>query len=201
MATMLRNSDRRTSRVCRHHVHAGPAGNVVEHDRQRRRLGDRLEVLVEAFLRRLVVVRRDRQQPVGADALHVARQLDHFPRVVSAGAGQHGHLALGFLDDQLHHAQLVAMRQRRRLARRPARRQKVDASVDLPASQTLDRGLIERAVTVNGVMSAVPTPVNGVRMVDLRLWALGSGLLGLPVLSSRSQPFKTSCIEYQPVRP
>ena len=49
-------ADSRTT-VCDVEVDAGSPGHVVEHDRQRRRSGDRLEVLVEAFLRRLVVVR------------------------------------------------------------------------------------------------------------------------------------------------
>ena len=122
------------------------AGHVVEHDRQRRALGDRLEVLIQAFLRRLVVVRRHRQQAVGADAFHVARQLDHLARVVAAGAGQHRHAAVGFFDDELDDAQLLAMAQRRRFAGRAARREEVDAGVDLPARQALDRRLVEGAV-------------------------------------------------------
>ena len=38
------------------------------------------------------------------------------------------------------------MAQRRRFAGRPAGREEVDARVDLPARQPLDRGLVERAV-------------------------------------------------------
>ena len=65
--------------VCDLQVDAGAARDVVEHDRQRRALGDRLVVLIQAFLRRLVVVRRHRQDAVGADALH-ARAPARSPR-------------------------------------------------------------------------------------------------------------------------
>ena len=138
-------SDSRAT-VCDVDVDAGAPRHVVEHDRQPRALGDGLEVLVQPFLRRLVVIRRHRQQAVDASLLHVARQLDHLARVVAAGAGQHRHLAADFLDDQLDDAQLLAMAQRRRFARRAARRQEVDAGIDLPAGQPLDRRLVERAV-------------------------------------------------------
>ena len=138
----LRQPQRRLDR----HVHAGARRHVVEHDRQLHAFGDRLEVLIQAFLRRLVVVRRDREQPVGADAFHVARQLDHLARVVAARAGEHRHAAVGLFDDQLHDAQLVAMAQRRRFPRRPAGGEEVDAGVDLSSGQALDGGLVEGAV-------------------------------------------------------
>ena len=53
------------------------------------RLGDRLVVLVEAFLCGLVVVGRDGENAVGAQFLAGAREFDHFVRVVSARAGEH----------------------------------------------------------------------------------------------------------------
>src|SRR5262249_22278384 len=80
------------------------------------------------------------------DALEIARQLDHFPGVVSAGSGEHRHTAVRFLDHELHDPQLVAMRERRRLAGRSARRQEVHAPFDLALRQALDRRLVERAV-------------------------------------------------------
>ena len=71
-------------------VHAGAALHAVDDDRQRHGGGDGLVVLVEAFLRGLVVIGRDGENAVDAEAFELARQLDDFARVVAAGAGQHG---------------------------------------------------------------------------------------------------------------
>ena len=54
-------------------VAAGAARHVVDDDRQRRAVGDRLVVRVEAFGRRPVVVRRHGQQAVRAGLLHLRR--------------------------------------------------------------------------------------------------------------------------------
>ena len=178
-------------------VHARAAGNVVEHDRQRRRLGDRLEVLVEPFLGRLVVVRRDREQPVGSDTFHVAGELDRLPRVVSTGSGEHRHFALRFPEHELHHTQLLAMRQRRRFPRRPARRQEVNARVDLSASQTLDRRLIE---------GTVMSERRNKRGANTCKWGTHGHLRTAGLKTRRYEPstayfVSTSCMLNQPVRP
>ena len=91
-------------------VHARPARDVVDHDRQRGALGNRAVVLVEAFLRRLVVVRRHRQEAVGAGLRQIARELHDFFGVVSAGAGKDGHLAGGFIGEDLDDAQTLGRR-------------------------------------------------------------------------------------------
>ena len=57
-----------------------------------------IEVLEDAFLRRLVVVGHDRQRAVGADLQRIARQLDGLARGVPAGAGHDGHAPLRMLD-------------------------------------------------------------------------------------------------------
>ncbi len=166
----------KTKRRLRGQVHTGPTRNVVEHDRQRRRLGNRLEMLIEPFLGRLVVVRRHRQQPVGPDAFHVARKLDRFPGVVATGTGQDRYLAVGFLEHQFHHAQLVAMRQRRRFSRRAARRQEMHAAVDLPSRQALDRCLIEGAVASERRDECSPNTCKWSTHDDLRLSVPHAGL-------------------------
>ena len=73
------------------HVCHGPAWHVVEHHRQVHRLEDGLEVLVDAFLRGLVVVRHHRQAAVRADLLRKAGELDGLAGGVAAGARHHGH--------------------------------------------------------------------------------------------------------------
>ena len=86
------------------HVDAGAAGDVVDDDRQRHRVGDRLVMLEQPFRRGLVVVRRDRQDAVGAGARHLLRRLDDLVRVVAARPREHRHPALRFRDDDLDDA-------------------------------------------------------------------------------------------------
>src|SRR3546814_5795616 len=52
-------------------------------------------VLEQAFLRRLVVVRRDDEGGIGASLLCVARQQDRFLGRVGAGSGDHRNTAFG----------------------------------------------------------------------------------------------------------
>ena len=75
------------------HVDDGAAGNIVDDDRDADGIVDRLVVLVEAFLGRLVVVGRDDQHRVGARLLGVARQLDGLGGRIRAGAGDDRHAA------------------------------------------------------------------------------------------------------------
>src|SRR6266850_1464008 len=151
-------------------VDARAPRHVVDDDRQPRRVGNRLVMLVEAFRRRLVVVRRDREDAVGADLLDVAHERDGLARVVPAGAREDRHAPAGFLDDELDHAKLLAVRQRRRLAGGPDRRQEVNAAVDLAPRQAAHRRLVDRAVFLNGVTNAVPTPVKGVLIAIRPSW-------------------------------
>ena len=65
--------------------------------------------------------------------------------VVAACAGEHGHLAAGFVDENLDDPDALRERQRRVLARRAAGHEEVNAGVDLPAAQPADRLLVEIA--------------------------------------------------------
>jgi hypothetical protein len=103
-------------------------------------------MLIQAFLRRLVVVRRDRQQAGDTQALHLARNVDNFLRVVPAGAGKNGHLAMRFVDQYLDDPQPLFGRQRRSLARRAAWHEEMDAAVDLTPAQPSNRRFVEIAV-------------------------------------------------------
>ncbi|HYJ52403.1 MAG TPA: amidase family protein, partial [Allosphingosinicella sp.] len=81
------------------HVRHGAAGHVVKNGRQvTGGFGDRLEVPVQAFLRRLVVVGHHLQLAIGADLSRVPGQLDGFERGIGAAAGHDRHPALGLLD-------------------------------------------------------------------------------------------------------
>jgi len=77
-------------------------------------------MLVEALLRRLVVVWRDRKNSVGAHALDSRAISITFRRIVAARATQDRHLALGFFDRDRHDAQMLLVRQRGAFSRRAA---------------------------------------------------------------------------------
>ncbi|MNZ40455.1 hypothetical protein D3C78_579760 [compost metagenome] len=80
------------------HVAGGAARNVVEDLRDVDGFGNVLEVLVQAFLGRLVVVRHHQQAGVGASVLGVAGQVHGFSGGVRAGAGDHRNRVLAVLD-------------------------------------------------------------------------------------------------------
>src|SRR5688572_13176472 len=103
-------------------------------------------MLEQAFLRRLVVVRRHRQQAVDTDALQLTRQLNDLARVIAARPGQHGHTAGHLVHDELDDPELLPGAQRRRLAGSAAGRDEVDARVDLPLHQPTHGGLVYRAI-------------------------------------------------------
>ena len=72
------------------HVDHRARRDVVDDDRDADRVVDRLEVLVEPFLGRLVVVGRHDEERVGAGLLGMARELDRLGGDVRAGAGDTG---------------------------------------------------------------------------------------------------------------
>ena len=128
------------------HVDHRAAGNIVDDDRNADGVVDRLVVLVEPFLRRLVVIGRDDQHRVGARLLGVLRQFDRLGGRIRAGAGDHRHPALGLIDAPFHHLLVLVMRQRRALAGGADRHQAVGALADLPVHQVAECLLVERAV-------------------------------------------------------
>src|SRR5579885_3812866 len=67
-------------------------------------------------------------------------------RVVSAGASKHRDLALGLFERDFDNAQALVSRERRALARCPARNQEINAGFDLPANQIAQGGIIQRHV-------------------------------------------------------
>ncbi len=105
-------------------------------------------MLIEAFLRGLVVIRRDGENTIDADALQLAGEFDHLARVVAAGAAKHGRFPLRLIDHNLDHAQVFGARERGAFAGGTARNQKVYPSVDLPADELAQSALVERQVTL-----------------------------------------------------
>ena len=91
------------------HVDDASRGNVVDDDRNSDRVVDGLEVLVEAFLRRLVVIGRDDQNGVRAALLGVAASSIASRGVVGARAGDHRNPAARFVDADVDGAAVLFM--------------------------------------------------------------------------------------------
>ena len=163
-------------------VDAGPARHVVDDDRQRRALGDRAVVLVEPFLRRLVVVRRDRQEAGGA-GLAPSRRRGESLRWCRSRRRRPGSAALPSASSTRIStiAQPLGVGQRRVLAGRAARDEEMNAGVDLPPAEPPHRRSSRSPVFVNGVTSAVPTPV---QMVLIALPSGDAVVLSFYVLRS-----------------
>src|SRR6266852_2305693 len=92
-------------------------------------------MLVEAFLRRLVVVRRHGEEARGAASSHLAGEVNHAPGVVSAGSREHRHLPIGFVDDDLDDEHPLGVSERGVLTSCSAGTEKMYARVDLPLGQ------------------------------------------------------------------
>ena len=122
------------------------AGNVVHDDRNADGVVDRLEVLVEPLLGRLVVVGRHHQHGVGAGLLGVLRQADRLGGRVRARARDHRNPALGLVDAPFDDLLVLLVGQRRAFARGADRNQAVGALGDLPVHQFAERLLVHRAV-------------------------------------------------------
>ena len=102
-------------------------------------------MLEQPFLRRLVVIRRHGQQAVRAGLLHLGGGVNHFLRVVAAGARQDRHAAVGFVDEDLDNPQALGQRERRALTGGADGDEKVDARVDLPPAEPANRRFVEAA--------------------------------------------------------
>ena len=114
---------------------------------------------IDAVLVRTVVIRRHVQRGVGAGLLGIARQLDRVGRIVRSAAGDDRHPAPGDLDRDLDHPAMLVGRERRRLAGRSARNQRIDALGDLPLDELANVSSATRPPE-NGVTSAGIEPKN-----------------------------------------
>ncbi len=127
-------------------VHASPPLHAVKNNGQRNAFRDRAIVLEQAFLRRLVVVGRHREDSVRAELGKFAREGNHFRSVVAPGAGKDRYLSLGELDGDLDDAKMLFLRQRGALAGRSARNEKIHARIDLSLDQSSQGGFVKRTI-------------------------------------------------------
>ena len=142
------------------HVDDRARRDVVDDDRDADRVVHRLEVLVEPFLGRLVVVGRDDEKRVGARLLGVLGELDRLGRVVGAGAGDHRHAPLRLIDARSPRRS-CARHGTRSDSRRSCRPARALACRSRSASSTWARkASSSSAPSRNGVTSAVSEPRN-----------------------------------------
>src|SRR5260221_178370 len=124
-------------------VGAAAAGYVVKNNRQSRGARDGAIVLVEAFLRGLVVIRRDGKQAVGAKRFEFARKFDYFLSVVAAGASEYRNFSVGFPQRNFDDAEMFGARKRWIFAGGAARHQEIHARIQLPQDKFSQRCLIK----------------------------------------------------------
>ncbi len=124
----------------------GAAGHVVQDHRQVDRLGDLAEVPVLPFLRRLVVVRDDREAGGGAVLLRRLGELDRLGGRVAAGAGDDRDAAARMLDRNADQLLVLVEVDRRRFARGADHDDAVGALLHVPVDQLAKARQVEPAV-------------------------------------------------------
>src|SRR5581483_9983810 len=120
--------------------------DVVDDDRPVARARDRLEVRDDAALRRLVVVRRDDQERIGAELVRLLGQMDRVRGRVRPGAGDHRGRLADRLDRGTEQVEALVVGERRALARRPRDHEPVGAVLHKVAGELLERVEVDRAV-------------------------------------------------------
>ena len=120
--------------------------NVIEDLRNVDAVGDIGKVLDQAGLRGFVVIRRDLQQRVGADAFGVLRELQRIRGVVGAGARDDRNSAGNLLDAEADALFVFGIVERSGFAGRTADRDAVGAAGDLEFDQFRKLGVIDRII-------------------------------------------------------
>ena len=127
----------RAPRTTRHVVQDTGNINRIEH---------RGEMTVDALFVRLVVVRRDKQQTIGAHLLEAQALFEHGLRTVRAAARDNRHASCHAIDDELAHLVVFLMRHGRRFARGAQREQGVGSVFQMEVDQAAKRLKINAAV-------------------------------------------------------
>ena len=132
------------------HVDHRAGRDVVDDDRNADRVVHRLEMLVHAFLGRLVVIGRDHEHGVGAGLLGMAREFDGLGGRVGARARDHRNAAARLIDAPFDHLVVLVMRQGGALAGGADRNQTVGTFGNLPFDQVAETLFVELAVLERG---------------------------------------------------
>ena len=131
-------------------VHAGAARHVVEHHGHGAGFGYGLEVLVETFLRRLVIIRSDNQHTLDSVEVKVLEEIHHLGRVVATSSQQQRKPACVHALHCVDYSQLVVVVQTGCFGCRAEHAEEVGAIFDLVYNQFLQRIEVDAAVCMEG---------------------------------------------------
>jgi hypothetical protein len=109
-----------------------------------------LEVLVKAFLGRLVVVRGYGKNSLHAQPAHLGGKIDHFPGVISAHSRNHGNPPRHFLDHGADDGEELSVLERGGFSRCAAGDKEVDAGAELELNQTPQCIKVQGAILPEG---------------------------------------------------
>ena len=135
---------------------------------------------VQAFLRRLRVVRRHRHHTGTSGLGRLLGELDRHLGVVGAGPGDDLDAVTDGLDRRFEEGDLLDVRQRRRLASRAGDHDSIRAVVGEMFDQSPEGGVVDGAVVVEGGED---------RSQDLTEWGIRSLIHGRQ--GSRDRPFRS----------
>ena len=97
------------------HINSGTPGDIVEYLRYRDGIGHRLVVLIQAFLRRLIIIWCHQQAGVDSGLLGAAGQLDRLGGGIGAGTADNRNAAVSVLYHQLQAGAMFVHVEGRRL--------------------------------------------------------------------------------------
>src|SRR5262245_13919827 len=103
-------------------------------------------MLIEPFLRRLVVVRRHRQQPIRPEPFAFTSELYDMSGVVASRASDHRDATASMFDTDLNYATVLGIAERGTLAGRAARHQKIDSAFDLEIDEPAQYVFVQRQI-------------------------------------------------------
>ncbi len=136
----------------------GTSRHVVQNDRQVDCFGDLAKVLVQAFLRRLVVVRHNLQRRVRTHLLRMPRQFDCLGRRVATRAGDHRNAPARRFHCDLDQLAVLARCHRRRFAGGAHRNDRTRTLRNMPIDQAAIGVEVERTVFVHRRYDGNETP-------------------------------------------
>ena len=117
------------------HVDGTPAGDVIQDDGQVSGCGYGLEVLVEPFLGRLVVIGHDAHEGIHTQRSDIGGELHRIRRTVVPHVRDDGHPSRNGLYHRVEELQLLGIEDRRRLTRGAIDHQGIAPALDEPISE------------------------------------------------------------------
>ena len=144
------------------HVYARPPRHIIHHHRQLTGLGDGLKVLIQTFLRGLVVVWTDTEDAVDTHPVGALDLLHNGTRIVAATIFKYWHAPVVHTDDYICYPVLLFLRQAWSLTRRRKDAQEVGTILYLVLDKTLQGFVVYLAVTSHWGDKGYAQPVKNI---------------------------------------